>query len=101
MRSQEGGQIKWVKSRGSLTELCQVIEKKQHEDEKEDLVLRRRERVQIISDEAGMGKTTILSRFYQLLKAEDSKITIEKINLNDPNSTSDPKHSTARTAKPI
>uniref|UniRef100_A0A914E1S0 NACHT domain-containing protein n=1 Tax=Acrobeloides nanus TaxID=290746 RepID=A0A914E1S0_9BILA len=83
----ESDQLIWQQSQGPLSGLRQYIEKDvshtKHYSETELLSQTDQCKVVIISDTAGMGKTTVLTRLSQLFKQQAPDLWIVRIDLNN------------------
>ena len=81
------GQNILVKSHGGVDPLRQLTEKESSsyfEVEEEDVQKQMTEKIVIISDRAGMGKSTFLHRLWHRLKSANNDQWIIRIDLNDP-----------------
>lgn len=74
----------WQKSKGDLSVLRKYIKKDSPTESESKWIERVKEqRLIIISDTAGMGKSTVLTHMTHLIKSNDSHIWVVRVNLND------------------
>ena len=91
LMSDENGQCRWTRSQGSLKGLCEYANGQSQEGDEtlneEDLPKQLADKVKIIVDDAGKGKSVILTRYLELLRSpsdhQDSSKWVELIDFND------------------
>lgn len=77
------GQLTWQQSQGSLSELSQYLEKDQGQKYSEADLREYARKTVIISDTAGMGKSTLLIHLAEQIKIAMPEFWVVRFNLND------------------
>ncbi|XP_065649284.1 uncharacterized protein LOC136078150 [Hydra vulgaris] len=77
--------LKWKKSQGSVSELFKFVSKSHTKEYDEIKMLQKtnNHKVVIISDTAGMGKSTVLTKLYHLIRSKSPNLWLFRIDLND------------------
>jgi energy-coupling factor transporter ATP-binding protein EcfA2 len=88
LEQDETGKLVWQQSQGSLEKLREYIDtNSSHKYTADDLVKlleqAQNDRVMLISDTAGMGKSTVLTHLSKLIKQEFPEKWVMRIDLND------------------
>jgi hypothetical protein len=75
--------LKWIKSSTDISRILKYINKVKEEPFAEDTMITMAQKVSILIDIAGMGKSTVLNHLAQQLKEKNENHWVVKVDLND------------------